>query len=357
MKQKLTKIKSFAPKLRKRLSRQDKIQAEVNDVLRITNETVAEHREKVLSRARKYIYPLQHSKHRIVLISSGLFVAAVVIFFSIITAELYYYKSNSDFMYGVTKVIPYPVARTGSRFVAYENYLFELRHYIHYYQTQQKKDLNSGDDKRQLEDYKKRALDKVINDALVKQLAAKNKISVSDRELDDLYILVRNQNRLGANEKGFEDVIRDNFGWSVGDFKRELKQQLLVQKVVAALDVAANDRAKLALGDLKSGADFVAIVLKYSDDQATKGSGGDYGQLVDKSNRDIPPQVTNELFKLSPGQTSDIINTGFTLEIVKNIENQGDKIHAAHIVIKLKDINTFLNELKSKQHSSTYIKV
>ena len=357
MKKKLKKIKSLLPKLHKRLSRQEKIQAEVNDVLRITNDTVAEHREKVLSRARKYIYPLQHSKHRIVIISSGLFVFAVVVFVGIVTADLYYYKTNSDFIYGVTKVIPYPVARSGSSFISYENYLFELRHYTHYYETQQKKDLSSGEGRKQLEDYKKRALEKVVNDALVKQLASKNKISVSERELNDLYVLVRNQNRLGANEKGFEDVIRANFGWSVSDFKRELKQQLLVQKVIAALDTAANDKARVALAEIRNGADFAAIAQKYSDDQATKSSGGDYGQLVDKANRDIPPQVTNDLFKLSPGQVSNVINTGFTLEIVKNIDNQGDKIHAAHIVFKLKDINTFLVEVKSKQKTRTYIKV
>ena len=48
---------------------------------RITNETVTEHREEVLSTARKYIYPLQHSKHRVVLISTSILSAAVVVFF------------------------------------------------------------------------------------------------------------------------------------------------------------------------------------------------------------------------------------------------------------------------------------
>src|SRR5665811_1912030 len=46
----------------------------------ITNETVAEHREQVLKGARKYIYPLQHSKHRIVVISTSIFVSMVVAF-------------------------------------------------------------------------------------------------------------------------------------------------------------------------------------------------------------------------------------------------------------------------------------
>src|SRR5580692_3168737 len=50
------------------------------DVEPITNETIAEHRESVLSGARKYIYPLQHSKRRILVVSSFITGAAVAAF-------------------------------------------------------------------------------------------------------------------------------------------------------------------------------------------------------------------------------------------------------------------------------------
>src|SRR4051812_29151677 len=49
----------------------------LNDLPRITNETVAEHREQVLRGARKYIYPLQHSRANIIKVSVTLFVAAI----------------------------------------------------------------------------------------------------------------------------------------------------------------------------------------------------------------------------------------------------------------------------------------
>src|SRR5947207_5990262 len=45
---------------------------DLENVPQITNETIAEHREDVLSGARKYIYPLAHSNHRIVVITSVL---------------------------------------------------------------------------------------------------------------------------------------------------------------------------------------------------------------------------------------------------------------------------------------------
>jgi parvulin-like peptidyl-prolyl isomerase len=351
------RIKKLVPKkFRKKEAQTDQEPTLGEGVPRITNETVAEHREQVLGSARKYIYPLQHSKHKIVLISTTLVIAAFIGFFTYTMLALYKFKSNTGFLYGVTQVVPFPVAKAGSRFVTYEDYLFELRHYVHYYETQQKLDFNSNLGKQQLADYKKRSLNKVIDDAYIKQLAEEHKVSVSNRELDDLITVVRNQNRLGANEKGFEDVLKDNFGWSVGDFKRELKQQLLAQKVVATLDTDTQAKAKAALAELKGGADFGAVAKKYSDDPS-KDNNGEFGFAVDKTNRDIPAQTTSALFALQPGQTSDIINTGYTLEIVKNVEVQGNKIRGAHIVFNFKDISTYINELKDKEKARVYIKL
>lgn len=324
-------------------------------VPRITNETVAEHREEVLSTARKYIYPLQHSKHKIVLISSALFILSIVIFFTFCVLSLYRFKSSSTFVYGVTKVIPFPIAKAGSGYVSYENYLFELRHYVHYYETQLDLDFTKDPDKQQLEDYRRRALDKVVNDAYVKQLASKHKVSVSGKEVDDQIAIVRSQNRLGASDKAFEDVLKENFGWSVNDFKRSLKQQILAQKVVASLDTESQDKANAAIGEIRAGADFAEVAKKYSDDTGSKDSGGEFGFLVDRTNRDISPQTIEALFKLQPGQTSNVINTGYTLEIVKNLEAQGDKIRAAHIQITLKDIGVYVNELKNQEKTRLFV--
>ncbi|MGZ6004585.1 MAG: peptidylprolyl isomerase [Candidatus Saccharimonadales bacterium] len=352
------KLKKLIPK-RKAKQSGAKVAPLIDDesVPRITNETVAEHREKVLGSARKYIYPLQHSKHKIVLISTGLFIAALISFFTYCTLSLYRFKSTSGFLYGVTRVIPFPIAKAGPDFVAYENYLFELRHYIHYYQTQQKVNFNDTLGKQQLANYQTVALQKVIDDAYIKELAAKNHVSVSDSELNNEIDLVRSQNRLGANEKGFEDILKDNFGWTINDFKRSLRQEMLGQKLVAALDKSTSDRAQQALNEINGGAIFGDVAKKYSDDGNSKGKGGDYGFLVDKTNRDISAQVTQTLFELKPGQTSGIINTGLTLEIVKNLGLQNGKIHAAHIVFTLKDINVYLNPIKDKQKTRLFVRL
>ena len=316
---------------------------------RITNETVAAHREEVLGSARKYIYPLQHSKHRIVLISTTLFVVALVAFMTYAVLALYKFQSSSTFLYRVTQVIPFPVARAGDRFVAYENYLFELRHYTYYYENQLDTDFSDPRNEPQLADFRRRALDKVISDAYVSELAKKQNITVSSQEVNDQIAIVRNQNRLGGNEDVFEDVLKDYWGWSVGDFKRSLERELLAQKVVANLDTDARKRAEAALAELKGGADFASVAKKYSDDEKTKNNGGAFPIAVEKTDRNLSARTTDALFKLAKDQISDIINTGYALEIIKNIEPQGNKILGAHIVLNFKDIKTYVDEQKAQK--------
>lgn len=332
--------------------------AQPTDAPRITNETVAAHREEVLSSARKYIYPLQHSKHRIVLVTTSIIIAAFVFFMSYSVVALYRLNGTSSFLYRVTQVIPFPVAKAGTNFVAYENYLFELRHYMYFYQNQQKLDFKTDAGKQQLADYKKRALDKVINDAYVKQLAKQHGVTVSEREVDDQITILRRQNRLGGSEQAYIDALRQNFGWSQSDFRRVVKQQLLEQKVVSVMDQDAHKRADAALAELKGGADFAAVAAKYSDDSTSKNSGGEYSFWIDPANRDLSPITTDALFKLKAGQISGIVNTGYGLQIFKVTEISGDgKIKAAHIDINFQPISKYLNDVKEKQPAHAYIRV
>lgn len=322
---------------------------------RVTNDTVAVHREEILKGARRYIYPLQHTKHRLVVISLSLFIIVVVAFFSYCAFALYKQKTNSIFMYKVTKVIPFPIARIGSEFVAYENYLFEINHYVHYYQTQQELDFNTEAGQLQLAEFKKRALEKVINDAYIKNIAKEKDITVSESEIDDAILVVRNQNRLSGTDAELEAVLKDNWNWSMSDFRRSLKSQLLAQKVASSLDTGTHDKANAALAQLKAGKDFATLAKEVSEDPATKDAGGEYPFLVDKTNPDISPKTIEALFGLQPGQYSEVVDMGYGLEIVKNIETKGTQIRAAHILFNLKDISEYLNNAKEEKKTRAYI--
>jgi hypothetical protein len=347
--------------LRERRKAKKELKAEAGDRLpRITNETVATHREEVLSGARKYIYPLQHSKHKVVYITTSLFIAAVVGFTTYCVVSLYRLQSTSTFIYRVTQVIPFPIARSGNHFIAYENYLFELRHYMHYYETEQKLSFSSESGRQQLNSYKQRAFEKIEADARIKQIAKEKGISVSDAEVDDQIELSRKQNRLGGSSQVFEDVIREYYGWSLNDFRRSLRTQLLEQKVDAALDTAARARADEAVRAVRNGMPFADAVKTYSDDATTKQNGGEIG-FIDRSNTAATPQTIDTLFKLKAGEVSDpiVVNyeSGFAFEILQNIDGGATRAKTAHIIIKITPMATYLNDLREKQPTRRYIKL
>ena len=334
----------------------------IESVPRITNETIAEHREEVLSGARKYIYPLQHSKHRIIMITSTIVTGAILGLLVYCLMGLYKFYQYNTFLYRITQVVPFPIARINHSFVNYENYLFELRHYVHYYQTQLQRDLN-GNDKQQLILQRKQSLEAVINNAYIKILADRNHVSVSDKEVDARINDARNQNRLGSSNKVFADVLRDYLGWSISDFKRSLRQEILSEKVEARLDNASRGRAADALSHLKSGANFSEIAKQVSDDPITKNNGGDYGFGITKTNPNVPPEVVDVLFKLAPGQISGVIlasrleiNRPDTLEILKVTQTDGNTVTAQHISFYLKDISTYVDSLKKKEPPRAYVK-
>jgi len=324
-------------------------------VPKISSTAIPEHREEVLSSARKFIYPLQHSKHKIVLISVSIVVGALLVFLTYATISLYRLGANSNFMYKVTQIVPFPIARVGSEFVAYENYLFELRRYMHYYETQQKLDFDSESGQQQLEEFERRALDRVITLSYVKRLAKEKDITVSSQEVDEQVQLLKDQNRLGNGDQVFEDVLQDYFGWSAADFKRYLSQEILTQKVVAAMDTETQDRANAAYAELQAGTPFEQVAAKYSDDLASKNNGGQFGFDITKTSRDVTPQATDTLFGLQPGQYSTVINTGYSLEIFKLIEKKGDIVKGAHILFNFKDPSVYTNDMKEKQPARVYI--
>lgn len=351
---KVPKIRS--PKLiKRRKAPEERLKEAFANVPKITNETVAEHREEVLSSARKYIYPLQHSRNRIIRISVTLIALALVLFFSYIGLALYKFQSTSSFIYGVTQVVPLPVAKVGGNWVSYESYLFELRRFMHYYETQQQVNFSSHYGQKQLDIYKKEAMSEVITNVYVNELASKYHISISNQAVNNEVALVRSQNRLGSSQQEFRDVLSEFWGWNVSDFERELKQQMLQQAVVAKLDTSASSKAESALNQLNHGANFATLASQVSEDATTRANGGVFPGLISRNDPNISPQITQELFALKPGQVSPIINTGFSLEIVKVIQDQGDKVQAAHIAFNLKPLSNYIAPLEKTQKPHYFI--
>jgi parvulin-like peptidyl-prolyl isomerase len=75
--------------------------------------------------------------------------------------------------------------------------------------------------------------------------------------------------------------------------------------------------AEKALAELRRGGDFVAVARRYSEDMATRNSGGDLGFVPHGV---MPVPFEEVAFSLQAGQISDIIHTESGLHIIQVIE-------------------------------------
>jgi flagellar basal body-associated protein FliL len=346
-------MKKILHKIRKRTKKAPMV-AEQPSSMRITNETVAEHRERILAGGRKFKYPLQTPKHRIVLVTVLIVVLAVVAFFGIFTWSLYAAQNTSQFTQRLTQVLPYSVASVDGKQVRFSNYLLELRSALHYLSTKENVNFTSEDGKRQLEYQKRLALNKAIENAYVERIAAEQKINVSDKEVDDFVRQEINNNQLGVSEQVFRQVIRDYYDWSFDEYKSSVKSQLLRKKVVAKLDVDGRSRAQTALRDIVGGKDFVEEVKAVSDDPM-KVNGGDVG-IISK-NTDDPNGLIAVAKALQPGQVSQVIEGVDGFYIVKLVESKDNTIHFMKLFISYTTFDKRFAELKKDSKIQEYIKV
>ncbi len=314
---------------------------------RITNETVAEHRERVLAGGRKFKYPLQYTKHRLLIITVALVIAVMLLFSGFCFWQLYGVQSTDRFMYRLTEVVPLPVAKVDGEWVRYSDYLLRLRSAVHYLSTKEAVNFSSDDGRRQLDYQKRLAMDKAIENTLVKHLAATNDISVSQQEVDDFVRQQISSYKLGVTEDVYRQVIRDYYDWSFEEYKDSVKQQILRQRVMAKLDDAARLKMGSILKRIEAGGDFSVIAKADSEDILTKNQGGDWGMLTKGS--DDPSGLIAAAATLKPNQVSKIIEGVDGFYIVKLLEKRdtGD-LHIARIFISYKVLDKKIAELRKE---------
>ena len=93
------------------------------DTKKTEQEKVAERREEVLATGRKFKYPLQWTKHRIVINTILISVVVIAVIIMAIWLALYRLNMTDDLLFRITKVVPLPVATVDSEEVRFSDYL------------------------------------------------------------------------------------------------------------------------------------------------------------------------------------------------------------------------------------------
>lgn len=328
--------------------------AEAETPSRITNETVAEHREKILAGGRRFKYPVQVAKHRLAIVSIIIGVLSILLLLILAWHQLYVAQNTSKLLYRVTEIVPVSVASVDGTDVRYSSYLKKYRSSIYYLQQQNSINLRSVDGQRQSDHIKGRELDSAERDAYAMKVASKNKLSVTNKEVDEF--INRDISRKNISLEAYEKTVLNSFyDWSLGDYREVVKTELLKRKVRFIVDSAAQQKANSLYSQLQGGADFAALAGAQSDDELTKVNGGDSG-TVGIDNEDANGVIVAAQ-KLQPSQISAPIKGTDGYYIVKLNTKAPTTVSYSVIKVKLTKFESNFTKLREDGKIKEFIEV
>lgn len=325
---------------------------------RITNETVAEHREKILAGGRRFKYPVQYARHKLVFNAIIISIIAVAVIVVVGWWQLYPAQNTSTFVYRVTKVVPLPVASIDGQMVPYSDYLMRYQGAVHFLEQQEGISLKSEDGKRQIEFYKQSELQNAIDDAFAVKLAKQNKISVSDAELEATLKSQRQSTSGEISQATQEASILSRFGWSADEYRQLVKSALLRQKVEYAIDDTAISMSSGLKEQVQTtGSNFQTIV-------AATNAGNPAVQIlygapgwVPKTNQD--GGLAAIAAGLPKGQTSDVVmsSKGDGYYFVRHIDSNATQVSYEYIQIPLTEFQKRIADLEKAKKIQRFITI
>jgi hypothetical protein len=325
------------------------------------NQKVAERKQEVFKKARKLTKPLTPNRKKVLIITIGIILASIVVLLLSFALLIYRYKSDSDLVYRVTSIVPYPAAKVDGSTVTYGEYLFELRTSKRVYEYLQTTNAQSADTSTEvdyttpegmerLKGLRQTALEDAKKAEIVRILAEEANIEISREELNRETELEIDKN---GGEKKFNEVIASIFGWDLDDFKKKKEIQLLQQKLAPSLSTEQKELAESVLSRVKSGEDFSNLAKEFSQDPGSRETGGDLGL---KGEGVFVPQFEEVAFKLEPGEVSDIVETEFGFHIIKSIEKKDGQFRVAHILIQYQSVDELIQARLDNSSIKEYLK-
>jgi len=326
--------------------------------LRITTDTISHHREQILAGGRKFKYPLQYARHRLVINAILISLAALVIVTAVGWWQLYPSQNTSEFFYRIAKVIPLPVAVVDGQPVLYSDYLMKYRSSVHYLEQIEQVDLKTADGKKQVEYIKQKSMSDSIADAYALKLSKSMGVTVSNTELE-IFLQGQRQSSDGdISKQTYDAVILDYYDWSPSEYEHVTEGKLLRQKVAYAMDKGALNTADKVVKALKTNSktDFNALASVISAQSNIKVVSSVSG-WVPKANQDGGLSI--EAAKLNKLATSAVIKStiGNGYYIVKLIDINDAQVNYEYIQIPITVFDNALQSVIDNKKVQKYISI
>ncbi|MCQ2049585.1 MAG: SurA N-terminal domain-containing protein [Candidatus Saccharibacteria bacterium] len=315
-------------------------------------EKVEERREEVLAQGRKFKYPLQYTKRRIV-INTVLITAVVVAFLAVGGwLALYKFKMTDEILYRVTTFVPVSVANVDGEKVRFSDYLMLYRSSISSIEQQSGALGNDEDSDFVRNQYKRAALSDAEEYAFAAKIANERGIVVSDEEVEDEFNRHRQVGGVDRSEDGFLKILNDNFGLSKSEYKRMLYLNLVKAKVMVVIDETANSIAEEVERELESnGGNYRGIAETFGEKITYEETGG----LV--NNKNIDGGRATEAMKLEKdGQSGRFVSmNGDGYYFVKLIDKTDNEVNFVSIFVPFKEFDQQFEGVKNGEGIKEFI--
>lgn len=325
---------------------------------RITNETVAEHREQILAGGRKFKYPVQYVRHKLVINAVLIVIASLVLMAAIGWWQLYPMQNTTAFMYRVTRILPLPVGTVNGEPVEYSDYLVQYRLSEYYLSKYGEVKLDSQDGKRQLEYFKRQSMDKATAVAYARQIARNHNITVTDNDIDDFIMQERHTASGVVSQETYDASIEMLYDQSPSDYRLTIANGILKNRAAFALDDIADAQAKQALVlTNQTAGDFAKVAVDMASSKGGKVVAGQSG-LVNNTSKYGGLRVS-DIALLEVGKISGIVmsETDDGYYIVKVLEKNDTQTNFTYLHIPLTQMATDLAQFKKEGKITEYIKL
>jgi peptidyl-prolyl cis-trans isomerase SurA len=244
----------------------------------------------------------------------------------------------------------------------------------------------------------RKVLDRIIEDKLIEQEAKKSGIKVTSKEIEGAVEDIKKRNNL--NQEQFERALTAE-GLTLENLKKEVEKKILRAKFInfaVKVDPKVGEKelreffqnnmdryrvnesyrpahilflipdkatpeqirgirksSEIVLERIRGGEDFAQMAREYSEDSASKESGGDLGYF---KKGELLPALEREARRLEVGEVSGLVRTEHGFHILKLLDRQGgepsfeevkEKVQADYFEVEMeKAFRQFLNELKEK---------
>ena len=242
----------------------------------VTTETIEDHREEVLAKGRKFKYPFQYAKHRLVINAILIGVVSVLLLVGAGWLLLYQLQSTNDMLYRFTKVIPLPVAKVDGENVRFSDYLMILKSSLAALEAQEGAFDGSKEEAEVMwRQYQRQALDSAVEFTYALKLARELEIEVTREMIEEAGREHRTVDGVERSEESFTKIILANFGLQVEEYERLLLLSLTRREVAAAIDRDANSLAEEVWELLESGGgDFAGVAGALAGKVSYEATGG-----------------------------------------------------------------------------------